>query len=191
MKRTSIGLLAALALTMTNANALPVFDMSISAGLNHSSLDAYSNFSVPTDSYSGTKPRVAFNASVGPLIGVELGWSKLASNTTVVTIVPPGGAGGGGAIDEELQEAGSAVWLAYAPSIEFGAFELTGKLGAARVSRDLIITRLDENLADAANETVIGLAGTYWFTSMVGLRVDAEQFGSDVTQVGLSLTIGF
>lgn len=187
MKWISTGVMTAFALATTSASALPVFDMSISAGLNRSNLDAYTNFSVPTDSYSGTKPRVTFNASVGPLIGVELGWSKLASNTTVVQIIPPGGP----AIDEELKESGTAVWLAYAPSIEFGAFELTGKVGAARVFRDLIITRLDENLANPANDTVIGLAGTYWFTSLVGLRVDAEQFGSEVSQVGISLTIGF
>lgn len=185
MKWTSIGFATALALAATNASALPVIDMSISAGINHSSLDTPSDFP-PTNSYSGKNPRVTFNASVGPLIGVELGWSKLASNTTVVTVVPLGGP----AFDEELRESGSAFWLAYAPSIEFGALELTGKLGVARVSRSFAIAGLGIDIADGENEALIGLAGTYWFTSLVGLRVDAERVGSDVMQAGLSLTIG-
>ena len=189
MKR--ILLLAAL-LAAAPAAALPIIDVSISAGLNHSRVDANTNFSVPTESYSGTEPRVTFNASVTTLLAVELGWSKLASNSTVVTIVPPGGAGGGGAIDETLHESGSVLWLAYAPSIRLGALELAGKLGAARLKRDLILTRLGVNLSDISDtEVLFGAAGTYWFKDTVGLRLDAEQIGSDVTQMGLSLTIGF
>ena len=189
MKWNSVGVFAVLALAATNASAVPVFDVSVSAGLNHSRLDAFETFSYPTESSSGTKPRVTFNASVGSWLGIEAGWSKLASTTTVVTIVPPGT--GGGAYDEELRDSGSALWLAYAPSIEFGAFELTGKVGAVRLSRDFINTRLALNHGDSENEAFVGLAATYWFMPVVGLRLDAERLGSDVSQVGLSLTIGF
>ncbi|MEX0899624.1 MAG: hypothetical protein WD081_02930 [Gammaproteobacteria bacterium] len=189
MKWNSIVVVTALAMIATSASALPVIDMSLSAGLNHSRLDASTNY--PSTSHSGTKPRVTFNASVGPLIGVELGWSKLATNTTAVTVVPPGGAGGGGSFEDELRESGSAFWLVYAPSIEFGPIELTGKLGAARVTREVVIAGFGIDIADGENEALVGLAGTYWFTSLIGVRVDAERIGSDASQLGLSLTIGF
>ncbi len=153
----------------TSASALPVFDMSISAGLNRSNVGANPDFPVE-DSYAGTKPRVTFNASVGPLVGVELGWSELASNSTTISIVPPGGAiGGVGSIEDEIRESGAAFWLAYAPSLELGAFELTGKLGVARTSQDLVIAGFGIDDTNMETEALIGVAGSPAWSACVSM----------------------
>lgn len=195
MTRISFGALLTLSLFATNASALPIIDISLSAGLNHSRVESVANEwdNAAPASFSGTKPRVAFNLSVNPLFGFELGWSKLASDTGTVTVplacpgsCPPG------TIDPTFAyaESGSAVWVAYTPSIRFSAFEIAGKIGAARVLHEF---ELDGNaVADVdGTEGIVGVTGTYWFADAMGVRVDAERIGDDVSQVGLSLTIGF
>lgn len=189
MKSSSCSLIAILIIVSAPAGALPIIDISVSAGLNHSRVDAL-DFS--TADHSGTEPRVTFNLSVTPFAGVEAGWSRLATSATVVTIVPPGAASGGGAYEETVHDSGSLIWLAYAPSVRFDAFELGGKVGVARVKRDLALPRIDIALSSVSdNEVLYGVTGIYWFTDTMGIRLDAERIGSDVTQAGVSLSIGF
>lgn len=194
MKRTSPLLLVAVLLSAP-ATALPIIDVSLSAGLNHSRVDSIANEwdgALPA-SYSGTNPRAAINISLTSILGFELGWSKLASDTG--TVSPPLACPGScppGTVDPTFlyAESGSAFWLAYAPSIRFSAFELTGKIGAARIWHEF---SLDGNtVVDLGDtEVIVGAAGTFWFADAMGVRVDAERVGDDVAQIGLSLTIGF
>lgn len=199
MKRTpppillSAPLVLGAALLSLPAGALPIIDVSLSAGLNHSRMDSwfYNNEPENTspESFTGTEPRLTLNASIMSWLGLELGWSKLGSSTATLTMPPPPIVGGQ-PVTLATQESGSAFWLAYAPSIRFTAFELTGKFGAARLKRERAVGPFISNqISDT--EVFYGVAGTYWFKDTVGVRLDAERIGSDVAQMGVSLTIGF
>ena len=186
-------LLLCICLQPLPAVALPVIDFSISVGLNHSRLDSVANDwdTNVSSTFSGTEPRASVNFSVTSLFGFELGWSKLASASGTVTPLTacPGGCPPGTPTPSfTFSESGTALWLAYAPSLEFGALELGGKLGAARLQHEFA---LDGNPLDVDDtEVLYGATGTYWFRDTMGLRLDIERIGSDVTQAGVSLTIG-
>lgn len=180
---------ASLLLLALPAPAAAELLFSVSAGLNHATVDTPrlppppAIYTDQTSSFgselSETKPRVTVNLDLPlPLLRFEAGWADLGSHTGTISATRVDGT-----VDSfSFTIDADARWLAYAPGMDFGPFAVTGKVGVAHLKVGGLVD---------ATEALLGASAAYYFDSGFGVRLDAERIGSDATQYGASLSFRF
>lgn len=170
--------------------------MTVSVGASFSQTDTF----IPADltpltlrrDDSDVGPQIAVTVDFGTWLGFEAGWADLGSTsgTAEHLLFCPGGC----PPDDpptilEVTSSAKAFWAAYAPSMERGRWQLSGRVGAARVKREIEVFGPWQSSTET--DLLLGVGATYFFPRNVGVRFDLNRFGSTSTTLGISAVLQF
>ncbi len=175
--------------------AEPVY--SVNVGLDYSNVDTHYGFfsSQPTttikEDFSGVGGRIGFGVTVSDAVAFEAGWIRFGDNAATASEVvfcigppcPP--------IITEVEQSGSAFWVAYTPTMRRDKWRLIGKLGLARTE---IKTERRSDSTGTKGTTVrplLGAGAIYQFWENVGLRFDLDWMGGKATTFAVGISYRF
>lgn len=151
----------------------------------------------PDGSYSGGKARFGAAMLYDGWVGLEVGWSRLASedrfNSHFIEFVCPGSCPTGeGVIIDTVEQRATAMWAAFVPTLRRGQWEVYGKVGTSRTENESR-QRTDRSNRIRITDTglMVGAGAAYYSAVGIGLRVDIDRLGDTATQVGASIAFRF
>lgn len=159
-------------------------DIAIWLGIGYGDVE---DRALAADGFDSAGPRVGIHLGFSEWIGIEAGWQDFGTADGHHDPFP--------VADNELipaRQQSSAFWLAYAPTFQHAQWRLSGRIGAARLSRDLRLIGSSFTADSTDTELLLGVSADYLSReSPFGVRFDLDRIGGEATAVGASVSYRF